>query len=123
MFELTIKDTVYQFKFGMGFMREINKKHSAEVEGWKNVEQNVGLQYHVANVIGYDCESLVEILDCANKGRLPRVKRDLLDDYIDECEDIDALFDEVIGFLKQENATKKVTARFLEAAAEQAKAK
>lgn len=120
MFELTIKETVYQFKFGMGFMREINKKHTTEIDGWKNVEQNVGLQYYVANVIDGDCEALIEILDSANKGHNPRVTRAMLDEYIDNCEDIDGLFEDVVNFLKSANATKKVTTKFLKVAEEQA---
>lgn len=39
MFELTINDTVYQFNFGMGFMREINKRVSAPVDGLKDVKK------------------------------------------------------------------------------------
>lgn len=116
MFELTMNEQVYQFNFGMGFMREINKKIGIPVDGLPNVKKNIGLQYYVALVIDKDVEALVDILDTANKGMNPRITREVLDAYIDDPDtDIDALFDEVIDFLKQTNATKNVTMELLEA--------
>lgn len=120
MFELTIEGNVYQFNFGMGFLRELNKKVSAPVDGLPDVKKNIGLQYVIAGVIDGDVEDLVDVLDCANKGQSPRVTRSLLDAYIDSAEtDIDALFESVIDFLKKANATKKVTLNLLEAVEEQ----
>jgi hypothetical protein len=116
MFELTINGQVYEFHFGMGFMREINKKIGAPVDGVPNVKKNIGLQYHVAGIIDGDVEALVDVLEVANKGRLPRVKREDLDAFIDsEDTDIDALFDGVLDFLKSANATKKTVENLLEA--------
>ena len=116
MFELTINGTVFEFNFGMGFMREINKKVSTPVDGLKDVNKNIGLQYTVASVIDGDVEALVDLLDAANKGHSPRVTRTLLDAYIDdESTDIDGLFESVIDFLKSANATKKTMAQLLEA--------
>lgn len=109
MFELTIGGNVYQFKFGMGFMREVNKKVSQSVDGApKDYKKNVGLNYAIAGIIDGDVEELVDVLFAANQGMNPRVTKPLLDSYIDdECEDIDALFEEVKDFLGKANATKK----------------
>lgn len=116
MLELTINGTVFEFNFGMGFMREINKKVSTPVDGLKDVNKNIGLQYTVASVIDGDVEALVDLLDAANKGHSPRVTRALLDAYIDdESTDIDGLFESVIDFLKSANATKKTMVQLLEA--------
>ena len=125
MFELTINEVVYQFNFGMGFMREINKKISTPVDGLKDVKKNIGLRYLIASIIDGDLEALVEILDCANKGQNPRVTRQLLDSYIDDdATDIDALFDQVLDFLKKTNATKQTVDDLLKAIEEEkAKAK
>lgn len=115
MFELTIEGKVYQFNFGMGFLREINKKVSSPVDGLKDVKKNIGLNYIVSGVIDGELEDLVELLDCANKGQSPRVTKALLDSYIDdENTDIDALFESVIDFLKKANATKNTTKELLE---------
>lgn len=121
MMELTIDDAVYQFNFGMGFMREINKKVGTPVDGLPDVKKNIGLQYNVAGILDGDVEALVDVLDVANKGQTPRVTRQLLDVYIDdENTDIDALFDTVIDFLKSANATKKVVNNLIEAMKAQA---
>ena len=110
MFELTIKDQVYQFNFGMGFMREINKKMSTPVDGVPDVRQNVGLRYMIATAMfDKDLEALVELLVAANKGFNPRVTPTLIDAYIDdENTDIDGLFKDVSDFLRNANATKTV---------------
>lgn len=116
MFELTINGVVYSFHFGMGFMREINKKVTTPVDGLKDVKKNIGLQYLVASVIDGDLEALVDILDAANKGQNPRVTRAAIDAYIDDADtDIDALFAEVIDFLRNANATRKTVNMLLEA--------
>lgn len=114
MFELTIKENVYQFKFGMGFMREINKRVKNQVEGLKGVEQNIGLRFFISAVISGDMEALVEVLNVANFGMTPRVTSGLLDAYLeDEATDIDKLFEDVLDFLKNANVTKKVTLEIL----------
>lgn len=123
MFELTIEDQVYEFNFGMGFMREINKRISREIDGVKDVKKNMGLQYAVAGIMDGDVESLVDVLDVANKGYKPRVTRALLDRYIDdENTDIDNMFKDVMDFLENTNATKK-TVQSLKKAVEEEKAK
>lgn len=123
MFELTIKGQVYQFNFGMGFMREINKKVGTPVDGLPDVKKNVGLRYKLAGLFDGDLEDLTEILITANKGMSPRLSVENLDYYIDnECEDVEALFTEVIDFLQMQNATKKTMAE-LKQMADQEKAK
>jgi hypothetical protein len=115
MFELTINETVYPFHFGMGFMREINRKVGVPVDGLPDVKKNIGLRYHVAGIIDGDVESLVEVLIAANKGQNPRITAEKLDAYIDdENTDIDYLFSEVLDFLRKANATKKVVSEILE---------
>ena len=115
MLELAIKDTVYQFKFGMGFMREINGKVKRSAPDAPEIKEDIGLQMAIAGLIDQDPVTLIDVLDIANKGHTPRVKRSDLDDYIDDDEtDIDELFDEVMEELKKRNATKAKTAAVLE---------
>ncbi len=124
MFELTINETVYQFKFGLGFVRDINKTKRKAIDGMPDEKQDVGLQFAVASLIDEDPIALVEILDIANKTEKPRVTRAALDAYIeDENTDIDALFKEVLDFLSKANATKKTALAVMEMVeAERAKA-
>ena len=123
MFELTINGQVYGFNFGMGFLREINKSIVTPVDGLKGVSKEIGLKDHVAGLIDGEVEDLITILDIANKGNNPRVTRALLDSYVEsDSTDIDALFDEVMDFLKSANATKNTVLNLLKEA-EKAKEK
>lgn len=110
MYELEINGQMVPFNFGMGFLREINKRTSIPVEGMQNVRQNVGLRYSVAKLLDGDVEALVEVLDIANTGCDPRVTKKALDFFIDsEDTDIDEVFEKTLGFLKTANATRNVT--------------
>ena len=118
MMELTIKEKVYQFNFNMGFLREVNKKYQKPIDGVPNAKENVGLQMIIAGVNAGDCEFLAEVLHAANIGMTPRATMKEIEQYIDECEDIDKLFDDVIEGLKSANATKKITLKMLAEIAE-----
>lgn len=121
--ELTIKEQVYQFNFGMGFLREMNRKVTMPVDGIKDVKRHIGLRYMVSGIMDGDVEALEELLVAANKDQAPRVTTALLDEYIDDPEtDIDQLFEDVLGFLKNANATKKCLQE-IEKAIEEEKAK
>ena len=120
MMELTINGKVYEFNFGMRFLREVNKKATVQVDGVKGAEKNVGLRMAVAGIVDGDMETLVDVLDLANKGQEPRVTREVLDNYIDDPDtDIDKLFEDVMDFLKKANATRNTTVAFLEEVEEQ----
>lgn len=110
MFELTINEVVYQFNFGMGFMRAINKTVTQPVDGMKDVRENIGLRFSVIYLLAKDVETLVNVLITANTGMSPRVTAAALDAYIDDPNtDIEKLFDDVLDFLKNANATKSAT--------------
>lgn len=120
MMELTIGGTTYQFNFGMGFMRAVNKKYQKPVDNIPGVKENVGLQYLIAGILGGSVEFLVELLEAANGGQNPRVTRTLLDEYIDDpTTDIDALFKDTLDFLRSANATKSALIQMEEALEEQ----
>lgn len=121
--ELTINGQVYQFNFGMGFMREMNKKVSMPVDGVKDAKKNTGLRYAVAGIMDGDVEALEDLLLVANKGQNPRATTEILDEYIDDPDtDINQLFEDTMGFLKNANATKKCVQN-LEKTIEEEKAK
>ena len=104
MFELTIGGDVYQFNFGMGFLRDMNKEVDIPVDGLPGVRENVGLRYAIGMLLAGDLETLVDVLFTANKSFKPRVTPEKLDAYIeDETTDVDSLFAEVLDFLKKAN--------------------
>lgn len=115
MFELTINDTVYQFNFGMGFMRELDPTVTKPIDGVKGKVQNLGVQYAVAGIIDGDPFALADVLIRANKGCEPRLTQKEIESFIEnEDTDLDALFDDVLGFLKKANVTKKTVQNLLE---------
>lgn len=113
--ELEIGNRVYEFKAGIGFMREINDRMKRDVEGVKGAKTSVGLRYFTALLIDGDVDALIEILWTMNKGFDPRVTKTDLENYIEDIEDIDVLFQKVIDFLSRSNACKKVVTALIEA--------
>ena len=112
MMELTIGGQVYQFNFGMGFLREANKTVSQKINNSTDKKKNVGATYMIAGILDGDPEDLVNALDLANKGQDPRVTKALLDSYVESPDtDIDHLFEDVRDFLRKANATKKIMER------------
>lgn len=116
MFELMIQEQVYQFKFGIGFVKEINKTVAKPVDGIPGEKEEVGLRYSIAKIMDGDVLELIRILVLANKGFEPRITEKVLETYIDdELEDIDTLFNSVMDFLEKANATRRTTKELLEA--------
>ena len=114
--ELTINGSVYQFSFNIGFLRNINKTTTVDVDGMDGVKRNVGLRYSVGLLLDGDLETLVDVLELANKGQSIRLTKKAIEDYIDNADtDVDEVFDSVIEGLKQANATKKATLATIEA--------
>ena len=108
--ELTINGNVCQFSFNIGFLRNINKTITVDVDGMDGVKRNVGLRYSVGLLLDGDLETLVDVLELANKGQSTRLTKKAIEDYIDNADtDVDEVFDSVIEGLKQANATKKAT--------------
>ncbi|WP_235853832.1 tail assembly chaperone [Lactococcus cremoris] len=114
--ELTINNKVYQFGFNIGFLRNINKTITVDVDGMDGVKRNVGLRYSVGLLLDGDLETLVDVLDLANKGQSTRLTKKEIEEFIDNTDtDVDEVFDNVIEGLKQANATKKATLATIEA--------
>ncbi len=105
--ELTINEKVYNFKFGIGFVRYLDGKSSIEQDG---VQFGIGLETLIPNLITGNAVVLSECLFVANKTEKPRITQEQLDNYIENEEtDVETLFDEVLDELKKSNATKLKT--------------
>lgn len=118
MFELTIDGTVYQFKFGIGFIKDMSKTAQRPVDGVPGKMEDVGLTLAIGRVMDGDILGLIDVLFAANKGFDPRITKEKLEGYIENDEtDIDALFKDVIDFFEKANATRKITKNLQEAVA------
>ena len=111
--ELVINGQTYEFKFGMAFVREIDKRHIRELNG---MIQNIGLAYKVAELTDGNLEALFDVLYVANKGFTPRLEQSTFDAWVENPDtDIEEVFKAVINFLEMSNCTKRITKQILTA--------
>lgn len=105
--ELTINGKEYSFKFGVKFVRELDKTIKIEQKG---IEFGMGLAGKVLpELLTGNVNTLANILFLANRTETPKLSQNEIDDYIDDCEDIEALFDLVTDEIKESNAGKLAT--------------
>lgn len=108
MYDIEINGTSYPVKFGMNFIREINKRVTVSMDAWGGKEENVGLNYYIAKLMDGDLEALQQILFVANKTETPKLNISMLNEWFeDENTDIDAIFKQVTDFLSEANCTKR----------------
>lgn len=121
MFELTINEKVYKFRFGFGFRRELDPRITRKIDGVSGKVEQLGVQMAIAGIMDGDIEDILDVLDIANKefeGE-ERITRKQLEKYIESEADLDELCENLLDFLKRANATKKTVARLQEMADEQ----
>ena len=101
--QLTINDKDYTFKFGLRFVRELDKQITTNNEG---IEFGVGTAFKLAQLVNAkDLAALSDVLLVANQTETPRIKAVDLDTFIEEHEDVEGLLNEVIAELEASNAT------------------
>ena len=101
--QLTINDKDYTFKFGLRFVRELDKQITTNNEG---IEFGVGTAFKLAQLVNAkDLAALSDVLLVANQTETPRIKAVDLDTFIEEHEDVEELLNEVIAELEASNAT------------------
>lgn len=101
--QLTINDKDYTFKFGLRFVRELDKQITTNENG---IEFGVGTAIKLAQLVNAkDLASLSDVLLVANQTETPRIKAVDLDTFIEEHEDVEGLLKEVIAELEASNAT------------------
>lgn len=119
--QLEINGTTFEFRFGIGFMKEIQSRYK-EMASISVAIPN-GFKYVVASMLDGHIEDLFDILYTANKTEKPRVTEKALMEYLeDESTDIESLIQEVKSFLLQANASKSLMNQIMEALAEETEA-
>lgn len=109
---LNINDKEYEIYFGIAFVRALDEKYSTPGAG--GAKFGIGLETYISKLFTGDAVALSEVLYAGTASEKTRPTQKLIDQYIDECEDIDALFEEVFDELKKQNATKKRAIKVLE---------
>jgi hypothetical protein len=110
--QLEIGGKEYTFKASIAFMRDLNKKVKEKAN---DRDVDVGMIYSLAGVIDRDIEALIDVLYAMNINFTPRIKKETLESYIEDCEDIDGLFDEVTDFLSKANVSKAKMKQLMDA--------
>lgn len=104
--EIEVNDETYQLVAGFGFLHEVNKRVTVDVPNTKN-KKEIGLKFMVASIMDGDIDALVDCIFCMNTDQTPRLKKADIERYLEDVEDIDKVFEDVINFLSQANACKK----------------
>lgn len=101
--QLTIKDNTYDIKFGTKFIRVMDEKFTMEGNG---MTFGAGLESTAGLLFAKKITTLSDYLYYGTVTSKKRPSQDDVDNYLDEVEDIESLFDEVIAELEQSNASK-----------------
>lgn len=104
--EIEVNGEIYKLVAGFGFLHEVNKKVTVDVPN-TGKKKEVGLKFMVASIIEGDIDALVDCIFYMNSGQSPRLKKAQIESYLEDVEDIDKVFEDVINFLSQANACKK----------------
>lgn len=94
-----------EVKFGVGFVRELDKNHPLEAKG---IKLGMSLSMKIPEILGGDVASLSDVLYTGTFLEKERPTQTEIDNFIDEHENIEALFDEVIKALEESNAGKRI---------------
>lgn len=111
--ELTINKKVHQFKFGVKFVRTLDEKMPI-----KTAQGDFGLSLSarvIPELQSGNTNTLSNVLSFANYNQEPRISLDELDDYIDDCKNIEKLFDETLKAIESSNSGKLAMAKFKKA--------
>lgn len=101
--QLTINGKEYNFKFGVKFVRELDKEFGVVKEG---ISFGMALNTKVPELFGGSATALSDFLYAASVTESPRPSADDIDDFVDTVKDIEPIFDEVIKELEESNAGK-----------------
>lgn len=101
---LKIKGEEYRVRFGVGFVRELDKKYY--VQNNTSVKYGLGIETQVPLLLTGDPVTLSEFLYVGTCAEEKRPAPADVDAFIDGVEDVEVLFDEVIEELKKSNATR-----------------
>lgn len=102
---LKLNGTDYRVKFGVGFVRELDKKYYT-LNKTGTIKFGLGIESQVPFLLSGDLVVLSEFLFLGTCTEEKRPTQGEIDEYIDQLENAEPLFDEVIRELKESNATR-----------------
>ena len=103
--QLDVNGKVYEFKFGVKFSNELDNKLPAERDGMRVFGMSLMMNVIPALQMG-SIGVLSIVLKTANQTETPKITDADLTTFIEEHEDIEKLFDEVLKELENSNSGK-----------------
>lgn len=103
--QLTINEKTVNVRFGVGFVRELDKRFPLEAKG---VKLGMVLSMKIPEILGGDVASLSDVIYAGTVLETKRPSQQEIDEFIDNHSDIEALFDEVLKELEESNAGKRI---------------
>lgn len=108
--QIEFDDTAYTLKFGIGLIKELNKKYHIEKDG---MSFGTGLQRALGGIYSGDIIALIELVSIANRTETPRFTQAALEKALDDGQiDVEKLFDDVMNAVKESNVTKFTAKKF-----------
>lgn len=104
---LEIEGKEYTFLFGIAFIRYFDNLHVTK-QGELG-EFGVGLDYILVQLFSFHAPTLADVLYVASLTEKQKPGKDKIERYVEENENIEALFDEVISSLKKSAVCSKKT--------------
>ena len=118
MYTREIDGKIRNFKFGIGFVRDIDKTKT--VKGENGEQQKMGLTYAIAGLIDQDFEKLIDCLMYGNKygGDTDTLSRAQIEAWLDSDETtLERECNDLLDFFENANFTKKKALEMKEAVA------
>ncbi len=103
--QLTINEKTVNVRFGVGFVRELDKKFPLEAKG---VKLGMSLSMKIPEILGGDVASLSDVIYAGTVLEKERPSQQEIDEFIDSHSNIETLFDEVLKELEESNAGKRI---------------
>lgn len=118
--EFTVNDKEYDLKFGLAFVRQLDEKFKVDYQG---VEFGMGVNLANVGLTQLNPATLSDVIKAAatHSGKAPK-QHDVdnaLDDYADEHDGLEGLFEEVTAEMGKSSTIKASIKKFEEMAAVQ----
>lgn len=101
--EIKLNDKTVQLNFGVRFVRELDKVAGMSVNGQSF---GFGLTKSLPALQAYDPAVLSDVIYSAAYEVKPRPTQNTIDDFIDNCENLEKVFEEVQKEINDSNAVK-----------------
>lgn len=101
---LTINDKDYELNFGLRFLKEISKEKSSTKNG---IDVRMGIENAVTALYTGDYIILPDLIKASTATLKEKPNNKEIEEYVDQCEDLEKLGDDFLNELLTQSATKK----------------